>query len=174
MIRLRLLAIAGAAALTLAAGRTASAQSATINVSAQVQTPLTLTVNSPLAFTTVFPGVAKTVTATGGANSATAGNVGIAGQGNAQVNISFVLPTTLATGGGTTMPISFSATSGCYNTTNAATGCTTFNPAAAIQQNLSATGALYVFLGGTVTPATTQAAGTYNGTVTINVAYTGN
>lgn len=169
MSRLRLIAAVAAVALSAAP---LAAQSATINVSANVQTPLTLTTLSPLDFTTVFPGLAKSVVATGGANGATAGNVQIAGQASAQVSVSFTLPTTLANGA-VTMPISFSATSACFNGTNTATGCAAFNPAAAVNQTLSATGAGFVFLGGTVTPSATQAAGTYTGTVTMNVAYTG-
>ena len=171
--RLRLLAAASVAALTVAAARPAMAQSATINVSATVQTPLTLTTQSALDFTTVFPGVAKTVTAAGGTNSATAGRVQVAGQAGAQVSVGFVLPTTLANGA-VTMPISYGATSGCFNATATPTGCTAFDPAVGQTRNLdAATGLLFVYLGGTVTPATTQAAGTYTGTVTLNVAYTG-
>lgn len=172
MSRLRLIAATAVAALAVVAARPAAAQSATINVSANVQTPLTLTTLAPLNFTTVFPGLAKTVTPVGGANAATAGNVQVAGQANAQVAFSFVLPSTLSNGG-VTMPISFAATAACYNATNTATGCAAFDPAVGANGTLSATGAGFVFLGGTVTPTATQAAGTYTGTVTVNAAYTG-
>lgn len=173
MSRLRVLAAAGIAALAFVAARPALAQSASINVSANVQTPLTLTTLRQLDFTTVFPGLAKTVTAAGGANSATSGLVQVAGQASAQVNVAFTLPSNLQNGANL-LPVSFGATSGCYNVANSATGCTAFNPAVALQQNLSGTGGLFVFLGGTVTPASTQVAGTYTGLVTMNVAYTGN
>ena len=171
--RLRLIAAAGIAALTLAAARPAMAQSATITVSATVQTPLTLTTQSALDFTTVFPGVAKTVTAAGGTNSATAGRVQVAGQAGAQVAVSFVLPSTLANGA-LTLPISYGATAGCFNATATPTGCTAFDPSVGQTRTLDAgTGLLFVYLGGTVTPSATQGAGAYTGTVTLNVAYTG-
>ena len=173
MSRLRLLAATAVAALSIAAAKPVAAQSATINVSANVQTPLTLTTIRPLDFTTVFPGLPKTVTAAGGANGATSGLVQVAGQSAAQVNVSFTLPTNLQNGTNL-LPIGFGATAGCVNVANSATGCTTFNPTTALQQNLSGTGGLFVFLGGTVSPTATQAAGTYTGTVTMNVAYTGN
>ena len=170
MSRLRLLAATGVAALALAAARPVQAQSATVNVSATVQTPLTVATTRPLDFTTVFPGLAKTITPAG----ATSGLVQVTGQASAQVSVSFVTPANL-TNGANNLPITFGGTAACHNTTNSTSGCTSFDPAgAAVTPLLGTTGGLFVFVGGTVTPSATQVAGTYTGTITMNVAYTGN
>ena len=173
MTRSRFALFAGAVAL-FAVASNADAQSASIVATANVQTPLTVTKGYDLNFTTVFPGVAKTVSpATGGAASAAASQVTIAGQANAEVAVSFVLPTALSNGGAT-MPLSFSAAAGCWNTAFNQSGCTTYDPSLTLTQRLHATsGNMYVWLGGTVTPAANQVAGTYTANVTMNVAYTG-
>ena len=87
---------------------------------------------------------------------------------SAPVNLTFTaLPTDL-NNAGNLLPVSF--TSG-YNTLNAPGGATPFAPGSGASTSLSGTGALFVFLGGTVTPAVNQVAGTYNGTVTLQVTY---
>jgi hypothetical protein len=84
------------------------------------------------------------------------------------VNLGFTtLPTNL-TFSGNNLPVSF--TSG-YNGSNSAAGATGFAPGSGAATSLSGTGTLFVFLGGTVTPAVNQVAGTYTGTVTLQVTY---
>jgi len=175
MIRPRFALIAGVVALA-ATATTAQAQSAAIPVSAVVQTPLTVTKNTNLDFTTVFPGVAKVVSSkTNGIASATAGQVTVQGQALAQVAVSFVFPAPLQLAGpsGATLPLTLGATSGCWSGAITQSGCTTYDASTTLTQNLSAAGFLIVWLGGTVTPTANQAAGTYTASVTMNVAYTG-
>jgi len=154
----------------LAVGATsAQAQvSANITATAVVQTPLTVTGAAALDFQNVFPGLAKTVAPT----AATAGRFTVGGQLNAEVNITFVLPTNL-TFGANNLPIG--TFTGGRNTANNQAGQTAITPTGTTTTRLDAvTGALYIWLGATVTPTVAQVAGTYNGTVTMTVAYTGN
>jgi uncharacterized protein DUF4402 len=152
-------------ALGMAAGAVAlQAQSASINVTASVQQPITVTAGNALAFGTVFPGVPVTV----GVASASAGTFTVAGQAIAGVLLSFALPTNL-TSGANTLPIG--SWTGNWNMTNSPTG-TSFTPSGTnTSATLSATGALHVFVGATVTPTVTQTAGSYTGTVTMTVIY---
>jgi len=153
----------------LALGTTAAqAQSANIQATATVQTPLTVTGTAPLAFGNVFPGLPKTILS----GDATSGRFTILGQPSAEVSMTFTLPTNL-TFGANTLPIG--TWTGQHNATNTVPG-TAFTPSAASTlANLApVTGNRYVFIGATVTPAVAQAAGAYAGTITMNVVYTGN
>lgn len=143
----------------------ASAQSANINVSATVFTALTVTGAQALAFGNVFPGVAKTIAVT----DATAGRFDLSGQNSANVDLTFTLPATLASGPNT---MAIGSWTGCTNTSNSTAGCTTFVPSgSATASALSGTGALFVWVGGTVSPTAGQASGSYSGTVTLTAAY---
>jgi hypothetical protein len=156
------------AALVALMGLAASAgqaQSANINVTANVLQAMTVTGARPLDFGNVFPGVARSV----GVAAGTSGRFDLTGQSSANVNVSFTLPTNL-TSGGNNLPIN--AWTGYLNTTNATTGGAAFTPSvSATPTAFGATGNLFVFIGGTVTPAANQAAGNYTGTVTLTAAY---
>ncbi|MGD9522886.1 MAG: DUF4402 domain-containing protein [Gemmatimonadales bacterium] len=153
-----------AAAMLLGAGAV-SAQSASITARANVFTPLVVTGAQDLDFQNVFPGAAKTV----GVAAPSAGRFDITGQANAPVSLTFALPTNL-TNGGNTLPIG--SWTGCRNATNTATACTTLTPSAtATNASFGAAGTMFVFVGGTVTPAPSQSAGVYTGTVQLTVAY---
>jgi len=153
-----------AAALALAA-TAAQAQSASIQALATVYTPITVAGNRNLDFGNVFPGVAKTIAIA----APTSGQFQLGGQASGNVNLTFTLPTNL-TSGANNLPIG--TWTGCHAATNNTTGCTTFTPSgSATASAFSGTGALFVWVGGTVTPAANQAAGTYNGTVTLTAAY---
>jgi Domain of unknown function (DUF4402) len=137
---------------------------ASINVTAAVQQPITVTAGNALAFGNVFPGKAATVAVA----SASAGTFTVAGQASTPVSMTFVLPTNL-TSGANNLPIG--TWTGNWNTSNAPTG-TSFTPAVtASAATLSATGQMFVFLGATVTPAVAQVAGSYTGTVSMTVTY---
>jgi len=153
------------AALTLIGfGSVAAQNNASITVSAQVQTPITVTAANNLDFGNVFPGVNKTVLVT----DAAAGRFNVTGQASAPVSMTFVLPANLISGGNT-LPIG--NWTGNYNTVAAPTG-TNFTPsAAATAATLSGTGALFVYVGAQVTPAVGQPAGNYTGTVQMTVVY---
>ncbi len=143
----------------------AQAQSANINATAVVYQAMTVTGARALDFGNVFPGVAKSIAVA----AATSGRFDLTGQASANVNLTFTLPTNL-TSGANNLPIG--TWTGCHAATNNTTGCTTFTPSgSATASAFSGTGALFVWVGGTVTPAANQAAGTYNGTVTLTAAY---
>lgn len=151
--------LAGLAPLAAAQSNTGS-----ITATAVVQQPISVTGAVNLSFGNVFPGVPATVLLT----DAGAGRFDVAGQANAPVTLSFTaLPANLGFGLNN-LPVAF--TSG-YNATNNAAGATSFTPASGATTSLSGTGVLFVFVGGTVTPAVNQAAGTYTGTITLQVAY---
>lgn len=153
-------------ALVIGLAPLASAQSnsGSITATAVVQQPISVTGAVNLSFGNVFPGVPATVALT----DAGAGRYDVAGAASAPVTLSFTtLPGNL-TFGANNLPVVF--TSG-YNATNTAAGATSFAPAGGATTALSGTGALFVFLGGTVTPAVNQAAGTYTGTITLQVTY---
>jgi len=153
-----------ALALVAAGAATVQAQNnATVNVTAAVQQPITVTAANPLDFGTVFPGVPKGVTLASGS----AGRFTVTGQGSAPVSLSFVVPANLTFGVSNTLPITFI---GSWNGINDPAGFGVVF-AGATAATFSGTGNLYVFVGGTVTPSVSQAAGAYVGTVQMTVVY---
>lgn len=152
-----------AAFLSLAS--VAQAQSANINATATVFQAMTVTGARDLDFGNVFPGVAKAV----GVAAATSGRFDLTGQASANVDLTFTLPTDLASGANL-LPIG--SWTGCTNGTNTTVGCAGFTPSAAPTSTaFSGAGALFVWVGGTVTPAANQPAGSYTGVVTMTAAY---
>jgi hypothetical protein len=144
--------------------------SADITAQANVLTPLTVTGQQDLDFGDVFPGLAGTVAV----SDVAAGRWLTTGSSGAEVQLSFTLPANLVSGGNN-LPISFGANSAGYNTANLASAATTFDPAAGAVADLGVAPAeLYVWIGGTVTPAVTQPQGLYTGTINLTVNYTGN
>jgi hypothetical protein len=158
-------ALTAVVAVTTLAASTVRAQNASIQAVANVFAAITVTAGNDLDFGNVFPGVNKTVAVT----DAGAGTFSATGQNSANVALTFTLPATLANGGNTMPIVSWT---GCHDTDGAVAGCTTFTPsAAASNAQFSAGGQLFVWIGATVQPAANQAAGTYSGTVTIQLAY---
>jgi hypothetical protein len=142
-----------------------AAQSATINATATVLSPITVTGANPLAFGNVTPGVAKTIAA----SASTAGLFTVAAANTTPIAVTFTLPGTL-TGPGAPMPMS--AWTGLWNQANNQGAGTAFTPSAvALNQTTSATGGFFVWVGATVTPAAVQTAGAYTGVITMNVVY---
>jgi hypothetical protein len=158
--------LAGVALIAVAT--TASAQSATITANATVLQPLTVSNVRNLNFGDVYPGVNKPIAY----DAATSGKFSLSGIANAQVNLTFTLPTNLSSGGNQ-LPIG--SWTGCHNTIDATAACTTFTPSAsATTTRLHLTlGTLFVFVGATVSPTGTQAQGSYTANVTLTGAYTG-
>lgn len=143
----------------------AQAQSASVQALATVFTPITIAGTRNLDFGNVFPGVNKTVAVA----AATSGQFQLGGQASANVNLTFTLPTNLVSGANN-LPIG--TWTGCTNATNTTTGCTAFTPSGTPTASaFSGAGALWVFVGATVSPAAAQAAGNYAGTVTLTAAY---
>src|SRR5205814_1258252 len=119
---------------------------------AQVQPPITVSGTQNLSFGNVFPGVAKAVAYTDAAN---AGKFSVAGQASTPVTYSFTLPTNL-TSGGNNLPIG--SWLGYENTSNSTSGGSGITPSAApTSSTLSGSGALFFFVGATVTPRTSAA-----------------
>jgi len=155
------------ASLALVLAGTAQAQSATISATADVQVALTVAGTRALSFGAAFPNTTRTIATT----NPSAGYFTLNGANNAEVSITFPsLPTDLVNGA-INLPVTFTS---AWASTLAGSQTAIGNMAAATLQRLDASaGTLFVFVGGSVSP-TTQASGTYTGTVTLNAAYTGN
>ncbi len=155
-------------------GRLSAQAGASVSADAVVVTVgMTIATLNDLNFGTVIKGVATTVLPT----DANAGEWQVTGSGNAFVIISFTLPTVLTNIQalpGSTMPISFSATSARWNraNNNAAAG-TAFNPATGAVGRLGPTANpnMYIWIGGTVNPAAAAKPGIYQGTVVLSLIY---
>jgi hypothetical protein len=143
----------------------AAQNSASANVTATVQQPITVTKNNDLSFGSVFPGLDKSIAVTAGG----AAKFTVAGQASTPVNMTFTLPATIANGGNT---LTIANWTGHHATTDVTSGGTTFTPSAsATAATLSGSGALFVYVGATAQPTVTQVAGSYTGTMTMTVVY---
>lgn len=166
-------ALAGAALLagTLSTAQAQTPATASINAQAIVQTALAASTVRGLDFGATFGGIARTVLPT----DVTSGEVTLTGGANAEVAVTFTsLPATL-TGPGAPIPLAYGAGAGAHNTAGTRAGATTFDPSVGATTRLNnSTGLLSVYVGGTVTPAANQVAGTYTGTINLSAAYTGN
>ncbi|MFN2572443.1 MAG: DUF4402 domain-containing protein [Gemmatimonadales bacterium] len=159
--------------LTLS-GRLDAQANGTVNADAVVVTVgMTITTLQQLNFGTVIKGVATTVAPT----AANAGAWQVNGGSNAFVIISFTLPavlTNIQALPGSTMPITFNATSARWNraNNNAAAG-TAFNPATGTVGRLGPppNPNMYVWIGGTVNPAAGAKPGIYQGTIILSLVY---
>jgi hypothetical protein len=143
----------------------AAQNSASADVTATVQQPITVTKNNDLSFGSVFPGVDKSIAVTAGG----AAKFTVAGQASTPVNLTFTLPATIASGGNS---LAIGSWAGHFSGIDVTTGGTTFTPSAsATAATLSALGGLYVYVGATAQPTVTQAAGSYSGSMTMTVVY---
>lgn len=160
-----------AAALLALPGAAAAQSSASVQAFATVLAPISVTSQQNLQFGEVIPGFASTVAPA----DAGAGRFLLSGGDLLEVTLDFgTLPTALDhTVTASTLPLSFGGGSAGVGTLATAVDAS-FDPSSVFTTNLSGTGGLYVFLGGTVTPDVAQEAGDYTGTVTLTVAYTGN
>jgi hypothetical protein len=162
------------AAGLLLPGRLQAQGAASVSTDAVVVTVgMTITTLRDLNFGTVIKGVPTTVLPT----AANAGEWQVSGSGNAFVVISFTLPTQLTNIQalpGSTMPIVFNATSAIWRrATNNPVGGNIFNPATGAVGRLGPPPNfnLYIWLGGTVTPALTAKPGIYQGNVVVSLIY---
>lgn len=143
----------------------AQTNNASITATATVQTPINVVAGQQLNFGNVFPGVNKTIAATDLTNG---GRFDVTGQASTPVTLSFTLPATLAAGANTMPIVTYT---GVYAGNALQTGGVAFTPASGANPSLSAGGALFVWVGAQVQPATNQAAGTYTANVTMTVVY---
>jgi spore coat protein U-like protein len=168
-------AVAGAALMLAGAMSTAQAQAtpatASITATAVVQQALVAAKVQDLDFGATFGGIARTVLP----SDVTSGEVGLTGSPNAEVTVSFTTLPAILTGPGANIPLTYGASAAAYNVAGTRAGATAFDPATGSTTRLNnATGLLSIYLGGTVSPAANQAAGTYTNTITLSAAYTGN
>lgn len=168
-MRNRMPTLVALAVLLLPAALMAQPNNATIQATATVLTPLTVTAGPNLDFgANVFPGVNVSVLPT----DATAGRFDLGGVANAEVDLDFgTLPAQLI-GTGDNLTISFSATDAGHGTSQPAQ--TPFDPSTGDLANLDGSGLLSVWIGGTVAPRADQSAGAYQADITLTVNYTGN
>lgn len=164
-MRVTKLSLAVAALVLTGTALQAQTNNASITATASVQTPINVVGAQQLNFGNVFPGVNKTVAATDLAN---AGRFDVTGQANTPVTLSFTLPATLSSGGNTMPIVSYT---GVHAQNNAQTGGSGFAPASGATPTLNGAGALWVWVGAQVQPATNQAAGVYTGSVVMTVVY---
>ncbi|HEV8510504.1 MAG TPA: DUF4402 domain-containing protein [Gemmatimonadales bacterium] len=155
-------------------GRAAAQAGSSVSADAVVVTVgMTIATLRDLNFGTVIKGVPTTVLPT----VAAAGEWQITGSGNAFVVISFTLPTTLTNLQalpGSTMPIAFSAVSAIWRrATNDPVGGNVFNPATGAVGRIGPTAnpTMYIWLGGTVSPAAAAKPGIYQGTIVVSLTY---
>src|SRR6266508_1903950 len=155
-------------ALVVSGATAARAQTnnAAILATAHVQTPINVLGAQPLGFGNVFPGVNKTV---GPDDLTNAGRFDVTGQGSAPVTLSFTLPATLSAGGPTLGIGNFQAIRSDDNAQ--LVGAAFFSPGASNAATFGAAGTMFVWVGARVTPAVSQAAGLYTGTITLTVVY---
>jgi len=126
-----------------------------------------------LAFGTVFPGVSSVISRTDAANS---GRFDLSGKKNRDVQLTFVLPAVMTRTGlpAATLPLAFGANDAGYSPTQAVGNQTvTWDPRAPQTLTLPNTPnpKVSIFLGGRVNPAVNQPAGSYTGTVVLNVVF---
>lgn len=180
-MRLRGATIAGLSiALAIGGAPPALAQTGTVSAMALVGTAAQAIALRDLQFGRVFPGFNKTVAYTDNiAGDKVAGLVQIRGVRTFPVLVNFNLPGQLYNGA---IALPVDSWTACHNTTNTTTGCTPFTPSsAATPMTLSAApptdpwpriyGYRYIFMGATVRAPASQAAGTYTGTIVVNVVY---
>ncbi len=164
-------AVAALLALPLALPSFAQAQSSvteSVNATATILAGLEIRPDTDLAFGELVPGVARTVFN----SDADAAQFVVAGAPGATVNLVFTaLPTSLAGPGGATLPVAFSSSAAGFGPASR-TVAQSFDPGSAQVASMG-TGTLYIMLGGTASPAPTQTAGSYSGTVTLQVSYSG-
>jgi hypothetical protein len=132
---------------------------------------LTVTGDQGLQFGIVLPGLPSPVSPTDVAN---AGRFQIRGDRNAEVVIQFNLPTEMVAPGGAVLPMAFGVADGSWSARPSIQHAQAFDPNIPLVARLGNGGRLYVRLGGTAQPLSSQAQGEYSATIAAIVAYTGN
>lgn len=143
---------------TIFAQSTAS-ESAT--VSATVVAAVGISKNQNLSFGDVARNTSSTIAVTDGA----AAKFTVTGEPNKDITIALTDPSTLSDGSNT---LTFSSDAK-YNTSDNAGAASALTSGSTI--SLSASGNLYVYVGGTVTAGASQVTGAYSGTFTVEVDY---
>lgn len=175
MVR-RVLSALAIVALALSVAPGHAQTSASLGATAELTNTAPATIaNQDLDFGAVLPGFPVSVDPRSAPN---AGWFTIDGAQGAEVAIQFTLPP-LLTAGPEIMAIAFGPSAGChvgrFQFLRAA--CANFDPSQVLTRtipNPAAFSVVYVWIGGTVTPAAAQAAGNYRAIISLTAAYTGN
>jgi hypothetical protein len=130
--------------------------------------PLGVSGVRPLVFGVVFPGMPLAVSRTDAANS---GQLDLAGNKNADVQLTFTLPNTMTGPACATMPVVFGGSDAGYSASQSVGSQVAFDPRTPFLATLNKNGRGSVFVGATVNPPPTQRAGTYTGTITLSIVY---
>jgi hypothetical protein len=130
------------------------------------QRPISVTGVQSLAFGTLLPGIPTIVPRTDPAKS---GQFTLTGPHDSQAQLTFTLPAVLTGPGGATLPVTFGASDAGYSQSQNIGGQIGFDPKQSFLITFSGQGRGSVFLGGTARPAPTQRAGSYTGTITLNL-----
>lgn len=136
--------------------------STTASVTANVTATLTITAQQNLSLGSVSQGGTVTVLS----NAAAAARFYIYGAGSASTTVTVTPPTEL-TSGSNTLP--FTAQVPRSNTTSTQGSAILMAGTTGGTATTSATGDLYVWVGGAVTAGASQATGAYSGTITVGV-----
>jgi len=163
--------VAAAVSFAIPTATKGQAVSGDILATATVAAVLSVSNANNLQFGTVFQNIAATVAT----DDIEAGQFAVTGANDAEITIDLTFPAVLdhTTIPATTMP--FGTPTAEFSFTTAALGTPFVGGATATQTTvLSGIGELNIFVGGTVSPAVTQAPGDYEGTITATVDYTGN
>jgi len=132
---------------------------------------LTVTGEQDLQFGSVLPGLPTPVSP---ADGTSAGQFQIRGERDAEVVVQLTLPTALVAQGGVELPLAFGFADGRWGTRPSIGQSQGFDPNVPLVAQLSRSGRLYIWLGGTAEPLPSQAPGIYSAAINITVAYTGN
>jgi hypothetical protein len=177
MNKLSLLALAA----LLVAGSHAFAQSASVTSTATIVTPITASAMAPLAFGTITKGSMATVPPT----SSQAAEVNFSGDEADNITISVPGTATISTtsGAGSNMTVTINRAALRANTTDTKASATALDASSGSATtalsadasgdgvNSDGLGQVYVWIGGSVTPAATQQRGSYSGSFTVSAAY---
>jgi len=131
-----------------------------------VPRPLVVIARRDLRFGTVVRGVQSTVLTS---DVRYAGLFEINGAKHEAVRVEFILPTSLTSGDGHELPVSFGSSDGAAATDMGRFHGVPFDPRQPLIATLGANGKLYIRLGGTAFAAYGQAPGTYRATIFLSV-----
>jgi hypothetical protein len=141
---------------------------ATIIAKGTVLSPISVSTTKDLDFgEDILPGMDRVIDK----NSNSAGKFTIMGQPGKEISITMSLPFELVSGE-ETLPVVFSETDAGYKIPGGST--VNFNPVNPVNAVFGNDGTMEIYLGGTAKPYYSQAAGMYDGTVTVVFYYTGN
>ncbi len=169
------------AALLIAGGAGAYAQSASVSSSATIETQITAEATSSLSFGTISKGATATVEA----SSADAAAVTFSGDEGDNITVTVPATATISTtsGDGADMTVSINRAGLLAHTSDAQGSASTLDASSGTATtalsddnggngtNNDGLGQSYLWIGGSVTPTATQQRGVYSGTFTVSAAY---